>query len=502
MWIGLASLFGFAALTSFKMLTAEAESARQVSVKTATDGSAGGRPAVTQLAVDPAGLSTVFRTVSKAVKPAVVSISVTEKVAAKSPFSFFGGAPEDAPNPDQPRTFRQRGTGSGFIISPDGFIVTNDHVVGKADKISVELSDGRTFSAKRIGTDPKTDIAVIKIDAQGLTYIDNFLNVEKMDQVVKGMDQGDWVIAIGSPFGLEHTITAGIISAMGRDLFGRTASQFNSYIQTDASINPGNSGGPLVNLKGEVIGVNTLIFSESGGNEGIGFAIPSDRVSKIAKELIEKGRVDRGWLGVSLATQLSLEAAKAQGLPGNEGALVNDVIPDTPAARAGIRSGDFITRFDGRTVKSGRDLTNVVADTPVGKSVDVTVIRDGKETTIRVTIALRTDDEERRGQQPEQRKEAKLGLSSSTVTPQIAGQLKLKIPTGALVETVASGSPAEEAGLRRGDVIHQINRQPVASADDLQRIIRDLPAGSTVVLQVESSLDGQRTMRFVTIQLD
>src|SRR6185369_6972889 len=304
---------------------------------------------VAEQVVSPSELSTTFRKVAKAVKPAVVNISTVQKVKMAGfgmpqipgfQFDFPGGQGQHPP------VQKQRGTGSGVIVTEDGYILTNNHVVGKADDIEVKLSDGRKFKGKVIGKDEFTDIAVVKIDASQALPTASLGNSDDMEQ-------GDWVVAIGSPFGLEQTITAGIVSAKGRHV---GSSQYNNFIQTDASINPGNSGGPLVNMSGQVIGINTMIYSESGGNQGIGFAIPSNLASKIYNQLVRTGKVTRGYLGV-IINEITPEKADGLGLTTTEGALVNDVQTDSPAAKAGIQSGDVIVGFDGKPIKDSHELT-------------------------------------------------------------------------------------------------------------------------------------------------
>jgi serine protease Do len=262
------------------------------------------------------------------------------------------------------------------IISPDGYILTNNHVAGAAAEIRVRLSDGRELKARRIGADPETDLALIKVEAQNLSSA-------TLGDSSK-LEQGEWVIALGSPFGLEQTMTAGIISATGRDFGGA----YDNYIQTDASINPGNSGGPLVNMNGEVIGINTMIYSRSGSNEGIGFSVPSNMANKVQEQLRKNGRVTRGYLGVSLqAPSFATENSSAR-----EGALIGDLSANSPAAKSGLRNGDVIVEFDGRAVKSSKQLTDFVADTPVGKAVNVNFVRDGRAQTTSITLAERPDE--------------------------------------------------------------------------------------------------------------
>jgi len=326
----------------------------------------------------PAELSRVFINVAKRVKPAVVQINIVaggirqtgaDELDEAPPSGSPSGSPSGQPlNPVQSQSpYAKRGTGSGVIVSPDGYILTNNHVAGPASEIRVRLHDGREFRARRIGVDAETDLALIKIEAQNLPYA-------TLGDSTR-LEQGEWVIALGSPFGLEQTMTAGIVSATGRQ-FGGT---YDNYIQTDASINPGNSGGPLINMSGEVIGINTMIYSRSGGSEGIGFSVPSNIAKKVQEQLLRNGRVSRGYLGVSLQ-----DSETAGG-----GALVAEVTNGGPASSAGLRNGDRIVEFDGRLVKSTKQLTEFIADTPAGKAVKLKFLRDGREQSASITPAER-----------------------------------------------------------------------------------------------------------------
>lgn len=451
------------------------------------------KPAVSTTATEnlpsPADLSRAFINVAKKTKPAVVNIDVVEKVrrTARSEtqdFPQIPGLPPFGQMQPQPR----RGTGSGVIISADGYILTNNHVAGDADEIKVKLSDGRELNARRVGSDPETDLALIKIDSQNLPFA-KFGNSDRIEQ-------GEWVIALGSPFGLDQTMTAGIVSATGRDL---RSGPYDNYVQTDASINPGNSGGPLLNMNGEVIGINTLIFSRSGGSQGIGFAIPSNLASKVYTQLAKNGKVKRGYLGATLQP-ITPSIANSLGYEGAEGALVSDLANDSsPAAKAGLRSGDVIVEFDGKPTKSPKQLTELVGDAAVGKNVTVKYVRDGRIDTATVTLGERpgrkTDVEnEPQGEEPNS---GKLGISVVTVTAEIAGELKLKINSGAVIESVQPGSPAAEAGLRRGDVIHQIDRTKVTTAQGLIETIKTIKGGKEVALQIGRG----DQLTFVTVTL-
>jgi serine protease Do len=443
----------------------------------------------------PVDLSRAFINVAKQVEPAVVNIDVVERSKQATTQRGRRGLIPQIPgfpgfgdlNP-QP----QRGTGSGVIISPDGYILTNNHVAGEADEIKVTLGDGRQFRATRVGTDSETDLAVIKINTNDLP----FAKLGNSDAA----QQGEWVVALGSPFGLQQTMTAGIISAIGRNL-GRGS--FDNYIQTDASINPGNSGGPLVNMNGEVIGINTLIFSESGTSSGVGFSIPSNLASKVYASLVKYGKVTRGYLGVILQ---SVDDAYAQSIGYNkkDGALVADLqSTNTPAARAGLQPGDVIVEFDGKSVKSPRELTDIVAEEPVGKNVQVKYLREGKLHT----TTLKTDERpDRNGELARNRNSGgdegdntgKLGLSVKTVTADDVQENNLKMNTGAIVEAVEPGSPAESAGIQPGDVIHRIGTTRITTAAELTRAIRSLGNRKEVVLQIESN--GRLGFRTVNLE--
>lgn len=438
----------------------------------------------------PQDLSRTFINVAKQIKPAVVNIDVVEKSKRSAAMRMPEGFPQIPGFGDTPR--RQKGTGSGVIISSDGYILTNNHVAGDAEQINVKLSDGREFKAKLVGKDNETDLAVVKIDAQNLS----FARLGNSDS----LEQGEWVIALGSPFGLQQTMTAGIVSATGRDL-GANAGQFTNYIQTDASINPGNSGGPLINMQGEVVGINTLIFSQTGMSAGVGFAIPSNLATKVYAQLIKSGKVTRGYLGVSLQP-VSPSLARTVGYGGTEGAVVNDLTKvDSPAARAGLRSGDVIVEFDGKRVSSPKQLTEIVADTPVGKSSVVKFVRDGKIETATISLGERPPkqgEEEQVDQNEPEEQGGKLGASVSNVTPELAQKLKLKVLTGVVIQNVQADSPAADAGLQRGDVIHRVNRLPVTNRQDFFKAMSSVRGEKDMTVQVERN--GQ--LQFVAVTLE
>ncbi len=420
----------------------------------------------------PVDIPTLFKEVS----PAVVNISTSQVVRfnrprMRSPFgqqdpfeefwnNYFG---------NMPREQKRRSLGSGFIVSEDGFILTNNHVVEKADEITVTLLDKGEFKAEVVGTDSRTDIALIKIKAG-----------KKLPHVELGdsekLEIGEWVVAIGNPFGLGHTVTAGIVGAKGR-IIG--SGPYDDFIQTDASINPGNSGGPLFNLKGEVVGIATAIIQ---GGQGIGFATPIHLAKSILGQLKEKGKVTRGWLGVYIQ-RLTPEMAESLSVPGKKGALVADVTKEGPAEKAGIRSGDVIVAFNGKDVNDEHELPQIVASTKPGKKVDVKVIREGKALSIPVTISEMEAEPARRAGGPDLTKG--LGLSVQDITPEIAKHFNIENRKGVLVTTVEDGSPADDAEFREGDIIRQINRQPVANTAEFQKMMSKVKGEKTVLFLVE-----------------
>lgn len=439
----------------------------------------------------PADLSRTFVGIAKQVKPTVVNIDATEetkRTSARGGLPNIPGLPPGFGEEMTPR--KQRGTGSGVIISADGYILTNEHVAGNASKLMVKLADGREFKAKLVGSDPETDLAVIKIEAQGLT----FAKLGDSDKV----EQGEWVIALGSPFGLQQTMTAGIVSALGRNL--GAAQQFTNFIQTDASINPGNSGGPLVNMNGEVIGINSMILSSSGASEGVGFAIPSTLAAKVYGQLIKTGRVTRAFLGVQ-PRELTPALARSLKYTGTEGVLIRDLsAPNSPAAKSGLRSGDIITEVDGKAIKSSKQLIEIVADLPIGKSVRVKFVRDGVAQTTDVTLAERPKQavEEPEENPEEQPDDSQLGASVMNITPQLVMQMKLKVTTGVLVQSVQPNSPAAEGGLQGGDIIYRVNGKLIANRLDWAKEITALKGEKDLVLQI---IRGGR-FDFLPISLD
>ncbi|MBI5182287.1 MAG: DegQ family serine endoprotease [Nitrospirae bacterium] len=423
-----------------------------------------------------------FVEIAKAVTPAVVNISTVIKSPQQtSPFfddpffrRFFG---------DEFREFEPRkrpGLASGVIVSSDGYIVTNNHVVSNAEQIKVLLSDKRELKAKLIGADPKTEIAVIKIDANDLPTI-VWSDSDKL-QV------GEFAIAVGNPFGLNQTVTMGIISAVGRANVG--VAEYEDFIQTDAAINPGNSGGALVNIRGELIGVNTAIFSQSGGYQGIGFAVPSNMVKAVMESLIKSGKVVRGWLGVSVQP-ITSELAQQFGLKDAKGALVSDVVKGSPAEKGGIQRGDVIVSVNGKEIQDSAHLRNTIAQMPVAAKVKVKVVRGKAEKALDIVIAELPKDIAGTGRG--MKEEDSIGnyenifadIMVEDLTPDIARQLNLpKAAKGVVVAGVERGGAAEEGGLRRGDVIEEINKQRINNTKDYKRIALKVKKGEGVLLLI------------------
>jgi serine protease Do len=404
-----------------------------------------------------------FTGLAKAIRPVVVNISIAQtiKPSAGGGGPFGGQTPFDdswerffgQPMPKAP--FRRQGQGSGFIIEPDGLILTNHHVVADAEKITVRLQDERNFQGKVVGRDPKTDIAVIKIDATNLPVA----SLGNSDQ----LQVGEWVVALGSPFGLANTITSGIVSAKGRWI---GAGPYDSFIQTDASINPGNSGGPLVNLHGEVVGINTAIFSRTGSNIGIGFAIPISLVKELLPELKREGKVTRGWLGVSIQ-EVTPDLAQSLGMDNPAGALVSSVVKGSPAEKAGVEVGDVITEYNGEVIEHSQQLPIIVARTKVDEQVPLKVMRGKKLVPLTVTVGELKQAET----SIPASKETNLGLTVQNLTPEIARGLDLQLGQGVIITDIDPGGPAAAAGLRQGDVILEIDKKPIRGVSDYEQAI-------------------------------
>lgn len=405
-----------------------------------------------------------FVSLVEAVSPAVVHVKVVSVLKTNGtdggfPFPFGGGSPFHGFRlpPTQPPSGRQLASGSGFILRKDGVVLTNNHVVEQAKEITVALSDGHEFPAKVLGRDPKTDLAVLKIDAK------TELPVAELGDS-DALKVGEWVVAIGNPFGLENTVTAGIVSAKGRAIGN---GPYDQFIQTDAPINPGNSGGPLFNQRGEVIGINTAIFSQSGGNIGIGFAVPINLAKELVPQLETEGHVTRGWLGVSVQ-KLTPELAESLGVSEAQGALVAGITPGSPAAKAGIKTGDVIATYDGKKLEDHGGLPSLVAATPVGATVPIQVLRDRDVKTLSVTVARLADEEVRENAAPVK---GKWGLTLREMTAEEREERAIEEGQGVLVASVEPGSPAEDAGLHAGDVVLEANRKPVGSVEALRQEI-------------------------------
>jgi len=416
-----------------------------------------------------------FTSLAEMVSPAVINIRTVKTIKgggrvfrhfSRPPFGeddpgqelfdrFFGRRPQG--------DFKQRSLGSGFIIDKQGHIVTNNHVIENADQIKVILKDGAEYDARIIGRDPNTDLALIKIKSGTDFPVIEFGSSDDLKV-------GQWVVAIGSPFGLEHTVTAGIVSAKGRVI---GSGPYDDFIQTDASINPGNSGGPLINMKGKVVGINTAIVA---GGQGIGFAIPVDLAKGIITQLKTDGTVTRGWLGVGIQ-DLNQEIADYYGVAGKKGALVMEVFPGDPADKAGIKPKDIITSVAGEDVESSRDLTGIIANIPVGEKIKVRILRNGREKTFKVTIAKRKEIVRA---SPGAQEENELGIQVSDLSEEMKRRFRIKDTDGVIVSRVDPGSKGEEAGVLTGDIIKEINHNQVKSAEDYHQTLDNIKEDESI----------------------
>ncbi|MDE2484492.1 MAG: DegQ family serine endoprotease [candidate division NC10 bacterium] len=415
---------------------------------------------------------------AKELTPAVVNISTTQMIKGRGIPSRGPSGEDDPFNEffkrffgDQPRQFKATSLGSGFIINKDGYILTNNHVVENATDITVKLGDSREFKAKLVGRDPKTDIALIKIEATNLPVIP-LGNSDKLEV-------GEPVMAIGNPFGLNQTVTTGIVSAKGRFI---GEGPYDNFIQTDASINRGNSGGPLINTNGEAVGINTAIFSPTGGSIGIGFAIPIDMTKEVLPQLKERGQVTRGWLGVAIQP-ITPDLSKKFSLKQANGALVSDVMEGSPAEHAGVKQGDVIVEFDGKIVKSSTELPHLVANTPVGKEVPMKVIRDGAELTLQVKVGELK--EEQVAAITSSSPKTKLGIDIQELNPALARKFGLKGEKGIVITEVEPDSPGDAAGLQPGDLILEINRVKVTTVNQVRRVLEKTKPNEPTLLLVK-----------------
>jgi len=445
------------------------------------------------------GVDRNFVSIAKAVKPAVVNVFTTRTgksgeglhgMPFEDPFfrRFFGE--EFFRRFEVPRERKERSLGSGVIVDSKGLIITNNHVVTKADEIKVLLSDKREFKAKLIGTDAKTDLAVLRIDTEGLHTIP-WADSDKLEV-------GEFVLAVGTPFGLNQTVTLGIVSAVGRASMG--IAEYEDFIQTDAAINPGNSGGALVNTRGELVGINTAIFSQSGGNMGIGFAVPSNMARPILDQLVQGGKVVRGWLGVSIQ-ELSPDLATQFGVQEPKGVLVSEVLDDSPAKRAGFERGDVIVEFDGKPVENPTQLRNAVAQTVIGRKATVKVMRDKRLRSLEVTIAEQPKTVAQAGSEEEGGSARPAGLLADIEVRELNSDLASRLglggsERGVAIVRVRADSVAEEAGLKEGDLVLEVNRMPVPSLTVYERVVSKLGKAQPVLLLIKR----QGRTSFITLK--
>jgi serine protease Do len=418
------------------------------------------------------------------VAPAVVTIRADKRVRTAQQFPFmddpvFRGLFGERGRPQQPQESLQRALGSGVIVSADGYILTNHHVIDGAEQIKIDLTDGRTIDAKLVGSDPPSDLALLKVSVNDLPH----LTPGDSDKV----RVGDVALAIGNPLGVGQTVTMGIISAKGRSTAGPGSGNFEDFLQTDAPINQGNSGGALVNTLGELIGINSQIVpGVGGGNIGIGFAIPSNMARSVMDQLVKSGKVRRGQLGVSV-TRIDSDMAASLGMSETKGVIVNSVRPGSAAEKAGIRQGDVITAVDGTAVNDSNAFRNRVASSGPGSEITLTILRDNREQKIGATLGEFNPETAPSGQQgnngPNEPGGGKLGLSVEPLTPEIAAELNLRPGTqGVVVDSVDPAGPAVEAGIQRGDVIAEVNRQAIHSAADLRAAIDKSGSKPSLVL--------------------
>jgi serine protease Do len=449
---------------------------------------------------DPIPASHTFAAIVNQVEPAVVNIATTQVLERKSsrkrrtqPYDqddpmqdffdrFFDGRQDAVPQ-------AERSLGSGVIVDKRGYILTNNHVIEQATKIQVQLNGDTTrYTAKVVGTDEDTDLAVIKIDANKDLPIAKLGNSD-------GVQVGDWVLAIGSPFGLQATVTAGIISAKDRAGIGQ---QFQRFLQTDAAINPGNSGGPLVDLSGQVIGINTAIITGSRGYEGVGFALPSTTAIKVYDQIIKQGRVTRGSIGVSFQEEISTNPITLKSLGAQYGVVIESVQPGSPAEKAGLKGGDVITSVNGHPVKTGNDLVNPIAEAPIGSKVKLTYMRDRSQKDATATVEDRTrvfpNTAGRMGDQPGEAAPSEFGLHVEDLTPDRGRRVGVEGQKGVIVAEVDPASFAEDLGFTRGDVITEINHQAVSSLSEYRNVVSKLKPGEDVVFKVLRRQDSDRML--------
>jgi len=439
-----------------------------------------------------------FADVAAKIKPSVVTVYSEKTIKLPQfrtpfgdgfPFQFFFDQDESAPRQRHPmpreHQFKQTGMGSGIVIDKEGRILTNFHVVDGTDEIKVKFADGATFDATIVGTDSRSDLAVLKIKGQlPADLVPATLGDSEVIRV------GEWVLAVGAPFNFTQTVTAGIISAKGRTQIDNDSDKYQDFLQTDAAINPGNSGGPLVDLRGEVIGINTAIISSSGQNAGIGFAIPINMAQRVVRQLVKSGKVTRGYLGVVIQ-DLTPSLAEQFKITGTKGAVVNQVTKDAPADKAGLKIGDVITRLNGKPVDDTRQLRNLVAGTDPGTKAELTIVRDGQERALPVTVGELADTGNRAAATGSDKDEhtGRFGLAVDPLTERQARALGFENETGVLIASVETDSPADEAGLHPGDLIVEVNRDRVANVDEFSAAMEK--TGSKVLLLIKTK-EGSR----------
>ena len=433
-----------------------------------------------------------FATIAENVGPAVVKIEA-EKVETRSVTGFFNDSPFDdfwdrffgTPR-DREQEYRSKAGGTGFFLSSDGYILTNNHIAENAIKVKVVTLQGNEYSAEIVGTDAGTDLALLKIKGDGFPFID----LGNSDN----LRVGEWVLAIGNPLGFAHTVTAGIVSAKGRQLSGMIDLPYQDFIQTDAAINRGNSGGPLVNISGEVVGITSIIYTPTGGNIGIGFAIPSNLAQKIIKQLKENGKVVRGYLGVGMRSDINDELKDLLNLKSKKGALIETVAPGTPADRAGLETYDVIVEINSQPVENKNDLLFKIADIEPGTKVDLVIIRDGKEQNFSVKLATQEDEI---SPETQQSLENDFGYSVQDLTSSIAQRYGFTSQEGVLITKVSKYSEAEEKGIQPGDIILEVNRQPVKDIREFNRIIKKIEKGRPYLLLLSRERRGGDPQEFI-----
>ena len=429
-----------------------------------------------------------FVTIAEKAAPACVSV-IAERVETRTVRSFFDDSPfdfwdrfffgEPRGRGDREQEFRSTSQGTGFFISQDGYIVTNNHIVEGAIKVDIISLNGDEYEANVVGTDPRTDLALLKVKGKNLPYL------ELGDS--SNLKVGEWVLAVGNPLGLSHTVTAGIVSAKGRQLAGGGVPDYQDFIQTDASINRGNSGGPLINMQGVVVGINSMIISPSGGNIGIGLAIPTSLAKGVIEQLEEKGRVVRGYLGVSIYP-VTEDYVKLLNLKTKEGAVVNTVEPGTPAEKAGLKPYDVIIALDGEPIKDNNDVRFKIAEIEPGTEAELTIIRDGKEEKLKVKISeLDTEPETSQKVSPEK----DLGITVQEMTERIARRYGFKTEEGLIITEVKQYSEAYRKGLEKYDIIIEVNRKPVRRVNELEKEIKNTDPGDPIMFRIVRERNGQ-----------